>query len=347
MPMAIQMATTVAAAPAGGRVVTARSENLHQEIQFDLNQPAHRRQGDWSDYLQGVARVLDQEAGPISGAHLLIAGDVPLGSGLSSSASLEVAVASALLGLSEKKLAGRNIALLCQRAENEFAGSRCGIMDQFTACLGRAGHAILLDCRSLDSEYLRVPSSARILVSNTMVKHELASSEYNRRREECEEGVHGLAKRIPGIESLRDVTIEQLEQFGPELDKRVLRRCRHVVTENARTLAGAAALKRGDLAEFGRLMIQSHESLRDDYEVSCKELDIMVELARGVEGVYGSRMTGGGFGGCTVSLVDAVRANEFASTVAAGYFQKTGITPDIYACMASAGASEEIAEELG
>ena len=252
MPMAIQMATTVAAAPAAKRVITARSENVNQEVMFDLDQPAGGRRADWTDYVQGVARVLDHAAGPISGAHLLITGDVPLGSGLSSSASLEVAVASALLGLSAMKLDAREIALLCQRAENEFVGSHCGIMDQFTACLGRAGHAILLDCRSLESEYLPIPSAARIMVSNTMVKHELASSEYNRRREECEEGVQRLAKRIPGIQSLRDVAIDQLEQFSAELEEHVLRRCRHVVTENARTLAGAAALKHGDLTAFGR-----------------------------------------------------------------------------------------------
>jgi galactokinase len=233
------------------------------------------------------------------------------------------------------------LALLCQRAENEFVGVRCGIMDQLTACMGRSDHALLLDCRSLDIEYLRIPGQARLAVCNSMVKHSLASSEYNQHRQDCENAVAILSRVLPNVRQLRDVSLSELEGFRSDLGPTIFRRCRHVISENQRTLDAAAALRNRDLAGFGILMNHSHTSLRDDYEVSCAELDILVELAREQAGVYGSRMTGGGFGGCTISLVEENAVDNFKRNVSSAYALHTGIQCEIYICEAAAGAREE------
>jgi galactokinase len=341
MPAAVPFATEIATAPTGDRRLTIHSENFKESIYCDLDDPDPRPRGHWSDYVRGVAVTLGRSGHLLRGANLLIRGDVPLGAGLSSSASLEVSTALALLEISQIHLERAEVARLCQQAEHQFAGVRCGIMDQFTACFARRNHALLLDCRSLEARVLPLRGNATIVVSNTMVKHELAAGEYNRRRQECERGVRELSRFIPGIRALRDVTPEELQEFGSALDPIVLRRCRHVVTENARVLAAAQALDRGDLAGFGHLMQCSHRSLRDDYEVSCAELDTMVELASHMDGVYGSRMTGGGFGGCTVSLVHAAQAETFAQKMFEAYSEETGIRCEVYICPAAEGASEE------
>jgi galactokinase len=341
MPAAVPFATEIATAPTGDRRLTIHSENFKESIYCDLDDPDPRPRGHWSDYVRGVAVTLGRSGHLLRGANLLIRGDVPLGAGLSSSASLEVSTALALLEISQIHLERAEVARLCQQAEHQFAGVRCGIMDQFTACFARRNHALLLDCRSLEARVLPLRGNATIVVSNTMVKHELAAGEYNRRRQECERGVRELSRFIPGIRALRDVTPEELQEFGSALDPIVLRRCRHVVTENARVLAAAQALDRGDLAGFGHLMQCSHRSLRDDYEVSCAELDTMVELASHMDGVYGSRMTGGGFGGCTVSLVHAAQAERFAQKMFEAYSEATGIRCEVYICPAAEGASEE------
>jgi galactokinase len=229
------------------------------------------------------------------------------------------------------------LAKICQRAENVYVGMRCGIMDQFASIHGRAGHAMLLDCRSLEHRFLSL-QSAQLVICNTMVRHRLAGSEYNLRREQCEQGVQALARIIPGIVALRDVSTELLRHHKETLDELIYRRCRHVVTENERVIAAASALEAGDLPVFGRLMRESHVSLRDDYEVSCDELDLMVRLAESIDGVYGARMTGGGFGGCTVNLVHADRVAQFRSQLAADYARATGRRPEIYVCEAADGA---------
>jgi galactokinase len=265
---------------------------------------------------------------------------VPLGAGLSSSAAIEVATGYALLDASGLAVDRVQLAKLCQRAENDFVGMRCGIMDQFISCYGREDHALMLDCRSLDYRYLPLPGDVRLVICNTMVKHELASSQYNTRRAECEEGNRHLAERLPGVRALRDVTLEELETYGHGLPDIIYRRCRHVISENARVIDAAEALERGDLERFGGLMSKSHLSLRDDYEVSCAELDLMVELSRRVEGVYGSRMTGGGFGGCTINLVEAEKTDNFVREVSEGYKRATGRVPEIYVCTAARGAGE-------
>jgi len=265
---------------------------------------------------------------------------VPIGSGLSSSASIEVASALAFISLDSKQFSLPEIAKICRQAENEYVGARVGIMDQFVSCMGRAGHALLLDCRSLDFQFAHIPAGFELVVCNTMVKHDLATGAYNQRRAECEEGVRYFAKADPAIRALRDVSSELLERIGGELPPTIRKRCTHVIRENQRTLDAARALAEGDLARMGKLMRESHESLRDLYQVSCRELDAMVDAAKGLPGFIGGRMTGGGFGGCTVNLVREENATDFAAQIAQRYHQATGITPQIYPCHAANGAQE-------
>src|SRR5207248_8545871 len=273
---------------------------------------------------------------------LLVHGEVPIGAGLSSSAAIEVASALALLSLTSAKLPLPEIAKLCQRAENEFVGARVGIMDQFVSCLGKAGHALLLDCRSLHFELVPIPEQVKLVICNTMVKHELSGGEYNRRREECEEGVRILSKSIPGIKALRDVTPQQLASAANAMPEVIYKRCLHVVEEIQRVLQAVDCLRSGNLDEMGLLMSASHRSLRDLYEVSCGELDAMVEAADGLPGYYGGRMTGGGFGGCTINLVASGQAEAFRETIAKRYQEKTGISPDVYICSSADGAHAEL-----
>ena len=338
MPAALGFYTYISAGPRSDGKLLVESLDFAELREFEMSSLSSGPTGHWSDYVRGVAAVLQSRRIGLSGANLVIHGNVPIGSGLSSSAALEVSTAFALLGVSGALLDRREIASVCQRAEHDYAGTRCGIMDQFVSCFGRAHHALLLDCRSLQFEAVPVPESVRIVVCNTMVKHELAAGEYNRRRADCESGVRLLQQFLPQIRALRDVTPAQLEEHGAALPEVVLRRCRHVVQENDRVLHAASALQRQDLRAFGDLMAESHLSLRDNYEVSCNELDLMVELAAGSPGVYGARMTGGGFGGCTVNLVDQKYVAEFETAVVHGYQRETGLRPEIYVCAAAEGA---------
>jgi galactokinase len=342
MPAPIGFSTWIALAPRDDRKLSIYSENFCERVEFDISVidgsgARPRPAAHWSDYVCGVAVALEQAGYPLRGGDMIIRGEVPIGSGLSSSAALEVAVGYALLDASDHTVDRVELAKLCQRAENEYVGMRCGIMDQFISCCGHAGRALLLDCRSLDYRSLPLPGVARLVVCNTMVKHELASGEYNRRRAECEDGVERLARFLPDARALRDVTPDELERHGRELPEVVYRRCRHVIGENARVMAAAAALEQNDLAAFGRLMSESHRSLSDDYQVSCDELNLLVELAGRVEGVYGARMMGGGFGGCVISLVAAESVAEFERVVAQGYQQAAGRAPEIYVCDTAEG----------
>lgn len=340
MPAAINFSTWVAIAPRADDKLLIRSENLAEEAEYGLRDAQPRRH--WSDYVRGVAVTLQQAGHQLPGANLLLRSEVPLGAGLSSSAALEVATGYALLKAAGLEIDRRELARLCQRAENEFVGMRCGIMDQFIACYGQADQALLLDCRTLAYRLLPLPADVRLVICNTMVKHELASGEYNARRAECEAGGQQLAQALPNVRALRDVTLDDLARHGGGLPDVIYRRCHHIVSENARVIAAAAALEGGDLQTFGKLMGASHRSLRDDYEVSCAELDLMVELAGKAAGVYGARMTGGGFGGCTINLVAVESVAEFAREVAMGYEQATGRKPEIYVCTAAAGAEEVV-----
>jgi galactokinase len=340
MPVAIDFFTQILLFPLDARALEFYSDNFKEKVVLDFDNLPKSRSRHWSDYVVGVALMLIREGHELRGARLMIASDVPIGSGLSSSAALEVATAYALAMTSDLKIERAELAKLCRRAESEFVGARVGIMDQFVSFFGETDKALMLDCRSLEFEHLPVPPSAQLVICNTMVKHDLASGAYNERRQQCEEGVELLRTVLPNVTALRDVTLQQLEVHRKELPEVIYRRCRHVVTENERVLDAASALKQGDVAKFGQLMNQSHQSLRDDYEVSCAELDLMVGLARKVEGVFGARMTGGGFGGCTVNLVRRERVDEFQNTVAAGYQEATGLTPEIYICKAVKGAEE-------
>ena len=340
MPAAINFSTWVTVTPRDDRVIAVSSENFQETFKFDLDDTTARERGHWSDYVRGVALTLEQAGYRLKGAQIQIRGEVPIGAGLSSSASIEVATGYAMLQHSGFAIERIELAKLCQRAEQNFVGMRCGIMDQFVACHGQEGRALLLDCRSLEYELLPLPEDVRLVICNTMVKHQLAGSEYNQRRSECEEGVRHLARALPDVRALRDVSLADLEAHGRELPEAVYRRCRHVISENTRVLQAKTALENRDLSEFGQLMNESHRSLRDDYEVSCAELDLMVELAREADGVYGARMTGGGFGGCTINLVKAESCTDFTDSVAREYERSTGVAPEIYVCRAVPGVSE-------
>jgi galactokinase len=286
-----------------------------------------------------VVTILRQAGYGVGPCSLSIEGDVPLGAGLSSSASIEVATALAALSqASEPAPAREEIAKLCQRAENVYVGASCGIMDQFIACNGAEDHALLLDCRSLEYRLAPIPKHVSLVIANTMVKHSIAGGEYTTRRSEVEEGTEILRRHRPEIELLRDATLADLEKWGGEMPDNVLRRCRHVVTENVRTVAAADALEAGNLMKLGNLMAAAHASYRDDFEASCEEADIMVAAANRLPGLIGARLTGGGFGGCTVNLVETEKATEFAARLGEDYRVATGIVAEIYRCHASAAA---------
>lgn len=343
MPAALNLYTYVAVSPRPNRRLRIYSDDLREACDLDLDSIRPGKSGHWSDYVRGVAGVLESSGYKLRGADLAIVSEVPLGAGLSSSAALEVSTAWALLTNSGINFDRNAIPKICQQAEHLYPETKCGIMDQFISCHGRAGHALMLDCRSLDFHLLPLPGQVRLMVCNTMVRHEHASGGYNTRRRECEEGLQALKQVLPEIRALRDVTVDALEQHRGRLSPVIYRRVRHVVRENERVRMAATALRAADIAKLGKLMADSHCSLRDDYEVSIPELDLMVELAKDQEGVYGARMTGGGFGGCTINLVDSAHAEEVRRNLVHNYEAKTGLRPTITICEASDGA-EAVAE---
>lgn len=344
LPSAIGFYTSVAVSPRNDRKLLLRSTQFKEPFEFALDSLPPRL-GQWCDYPLGVAWVLEKAVHRSPGANLLIHGDVPIGAGLSSSAAIEVATALALLSLIGMRIPLPDIAKLCRKAENEFVGARVGIMDQFISCLGKEGHALLLDCRSLAFDLVPIPDNVKLVISNTLVKHQLSGGEYNVRRQQCEAGVNILSRFFPDIKALRDVTSEQLQAHATDLPSVIYKRCRHVVDENERTQHAAQLFQAGDLRGVGKLMDESHRSLRDLYEVSCRELDIMVDAAHGLPGFYGGRMTGGGFGGCTVNLIESRQADSFAQEVARRYESQTGIAPPTYICSPANGAGRDQNQE--
>jgi galactokinase len=339
MPAAINLYTWVAAGKRNDRILNVHSDQFAETMELSLDALSGAPRKNWTDYIRGVAAVLQAAGYPLSGANLIIHGQVPLGAGLSSSAALEVSVALALLSVSGHQLPPLELVKACQRAEHEYAGTRCGIMDQFIATFGCSEHALMLDCRSLDYQLLPIPAEVRFVICNTMVKHAHAAGEYNRRRADCEASVRILQQHLPNVRALRDVTLCDLQKYRNELPELVYLRSYHVISENQRVLAAAGALQSGDLVLFGQLMYESHRSLQDHYEVSCRELDLLVELASACDGVYGARMTGGGFGGCTVNLVRRDAVNRFRSRITEAYEKEIGTVPDVRVCSASQGAA--------
>ena len=339
LPVALELATYVATAPNRDGMLRMYSEDRQEWGEWPIaGLPALKPSKHWTDYPLGVARELIEAGFPLAPANLLIRSTVPDGGGLSSSAALEVSTALALL--LGRPLGPTELAKLAQRAEHRFVGNPCGIMDQYISVFGREHAAVEIDCRSLEHRLVQLPAGVTFLAVNTMVKHALSGSAYRDRVAECAAAVEGLRRHYPDAKTLRDITVEQFEPVAHELPPVVERRARHVVTEDARVHAFVDASVRGDLQAMGRLMVESHRSLQYDYEVSCEELDYLVDRALEIEGVVGSRMTGGGFGGCTVTMVREEAAGAFAAKIAREYEAKYRLTPRVYPCKPSAGAAE-------
>ena len=344
LPVAIERECIVAAAPRKDKRVRVRLIESEDTAEFDLDLPGKGRRESWLDYIEGTAQSLIKRGYALRGADIAIKGDVPLGAGLSSSAALEIAGGYALLCVSDCAIDKVALALAGQQAEHEWVGAKIGIMDQFVVAMGESNHALLIDCRELKARAVKLDTTkVKIAICDTMVKHSLASSEYNTRRRECEQAVEILRERLPGVSALRDVTPEDFELHKQALPSVIRRRAHHVIGENRRTLEAAEAFERSDFKRAGELMFESHESLRDDYEVSCRELDVMVEIASRIEGVRGARMTGGGFGGCTINIVRTECVEQFQNVLKTDYEKQTGIAPEIYLVKADAGVREEVA----
>jgi galactokinase len=332
LPMAIDRAVWVALRPRGDRRVVGHSLDFHQAVEFSVEGVRDKGTG-WGEYLKGVAWALQEAGYTLQGWEGVVAGDVPIGAGLSSSAALEMATARVFAVTSGLPWDPTVMAKIGQRAENDWVGVNCGIMDQMISAAGVAGHALLIDCRSLETQPVPLPSGTAVVVLDTASRRGLVDSAYNERRTQCES-----AARLFGVPALRDVSVAQFQAQADQLDDVTRRRARHVVTENGRTLRATEAMRRGDAAEMGQLMNASHASLRDDFEVSSDELNAMVACACQQEACYGARMTGAGFGGCAVALVRAEAAHAFADAVTAGYRATTGIAPNVYICTATNGA---------
>ncbi len=340
LPVAIKQAVYIGGLPRADREIHLYSCNMKEKLKFNLDAIKSDNLHLWGNYIKGVFLLLEEKV-KLRGMNLLIEGDVPIGAGLSSSAAIEVACAYIAGLISGFKIKMVELAKLCQRAENEFVGTKCGLMDQLVCCVGKEGTALFLNC--LNEKYRFIPfkdDNLVLIVCNTGVKRELASSKYNLRRRECGEALSILKKFAPDAKCLGDISPDMYEKHREQLPPAILKRCEHVFSENERVERGVRALTEGDVQNFGQLMDESHKSLRDKYEVSCKELDIMVEIARGVEGVLGARMTGGGFGGSTVNLVEKEAVPKFKEAVSSEYLKRTSKKAEIYCVEAGAGVRE-------
>ena len=330
MPMAIGFRTVLS--PRIDNRAVFYSASFDEEVSFDIASMGLTPEGRWSDYPAGVLWSLRQEGVEIGGFNMSLMGDVPLGAGLSSSASLEVAAAMALLGHAKEALPLKKLATLCRRAENEYVGAKSGIMDQFVVGGAIANRAMLLDCRSLEFELLPLPVEVRVVICNSMVKHAVSTGEYGDRRDEVEAGQAVLRERL-GFELLRDATLADLEACRAEMSAASFLRCRHIIAENGRVKAAREALLQGEVKRFGDVMVEAHVSMRDDFAASCVEIDALVEIAMQQEDCFGARITGGGFGGCTVNLVRAEAAEGFVAVLRKAYQEKTGMIAE---CVVSA-----------
>jgi len=345
LPVAIDRAVHVAAAPASGGIVTLAALDLNARVSFSLSRLAEKIDVNgkplpaWARYPAGVAHMLQQEGLVVKGMQAVFTSDVPIGAGLSSSAAVEVAFAVTWRALGGWKRDALQIARLCQRAENQYVGVNCGLMDQFASACGVEGHALYFDTRSLEWQPVPLPHHTAVVIADSGVRRSLATSAYNERRAACEQAVELLRQYMPNIRSLRDVSTVEFAAYGEFLPPIVRKRAEHVVKEIARVQDAVVALRREDAALFGGLMFSGHASLRDLYEVSCPELDTLVNLARQQSGCYGARLTGAGFGGCTVNLVDEAKAEAFIQNLKDSYQKQIGRLAQVYLCKASAGAS--------
>jgi len=341
MPAAIDFETKIAASPRADRTLKLRSIEFDETVEVDLDALPMDRQGHWSGYCIGTAWALGEAGIELPAAALTITGNVPLGAGLSSSASLEVATATALLALAGRSMPGSEIARVCQRAENDYVGAPVGIMDQFVSANGKAGSALILDTRALTFDLAPIPSHLRLVIANSMVKHSLADGgAYATRRREVEEGTAALNAYRYDIGLLRDATLEDLITCEGKMSPEAFKRCRHVITDSQRVVDGLALLRAGDIVAFGKLLNDAHRSYRDDFEASCAECDILQAIGQAQPGCYGSRLTGGGFGGCVVSVVEADASEAFEAAIKAEYLARTGIAAQVYVCSTADGASE-------
>jgi galactokinase len=338
VPMAIGFRTVAVVSGRDDGQAIFYSANYEEEAVFDIASLGREPRGHWSDYPAGVLWSLQQEGIAPGGFEMSLAGDVPLGAGLSSSASIEVATAMALLGHACVKLPLEKIATLCRRAENEYVGAKSGIMDQFVVVGGVAHRAMLIDCRSLEYELLPLPEQVRVVICDSMVKHAVATGEYGDRRDEVEAGQAVLRRQRPGVELLRDATLADLDACKDKMTAASFARCHHIITENDRVMKAKEALLQGDVRRFGELMVEAHASMRDDFAASCVEVDTLVEVAMGQAACFGARITGGGFGGCTVNVVRANESQEFVAAVRREYAERTGIVAECFVCEASDGA---------
>lgn len=345
LPAAIDRATYIAFSPADSNQTTLWAADLNEQTMFSLETLAAKTQLDgsplpgWARYPAGVAWALSEGSLAIPGMRAVFASEVPRDAGLSSSASVELAFAVAWMTLGGWKIIPMELALLCQRAENEYVGVNCGIMDQFTSACGEENRLLFLDCRSLEYKSLPMPEDVVIVIADTSVRRALTASAYNNRRAACEQAVRLLKQELPDIKALRDISPTDFNRLSAKLPDEVEKRARHVVEEIERTYQAVGLLENGDVTEFGQLLNECHASLRDLYEVSCPELDAMVRIAQSLEGCYGARLTGAGFGGCTVNLVARGKTESFVRALGAGYESETGRHPEIYVCRASPGAS--------
>lgn len=339
LPIALDMACFVAAAHSGEDTLRVYSSNMQEARAWPISAIASlQADGHWSDYVLGVAQQLIRIGVEIEGMNLAVYSTVPVGSGLSSSASIEVASALALLH--GRPLGRRELAQLTQRAEREFVGVPVGIMDQYVSVFGEPHKAIRIDCRSITHQGIPLPENVAIIAVNSMVKHQLGDSAYKTRVRECAEAVLALQARYGHIRTLRDVTVGQLTEAAGQMSETVFRRARHVISENERVELFSEAAQAGDLQKMGDLFLASHRSMQHDYEISCDEIDYLVEVASGISGVYGSRMTGGGFGGCTVNLVAEERVPYFYEVIIESYKKRFGIHPELFVCVPAEGAGE-------
>ena len=336
LPVAIDRQIIVAATDREDTLINVYAFDFDQWDRFDFqNEISRLQENTWGNYIRGVVWALLQEGIELKGMDAVIAGNIPIGAGLSSSAAMEVVVGFTLLELSKANMDRKSLALAAQTAENDFVGMRCGIMDQFIACLGQTNNALLIDCRDLTYEAVPLPNQIQIVIVDSGVHRDLVDMEYNERRKACE-----IAARHFGVSTLRDIDLETFQSQSHELSPEVYRRAHHVITENARTLSATEAFKADDLHTIGNLMIASHNSLRDDFEVSCPELDLLVEIALSVKGVYGARLTGAGFGGCMVALVGQEAIDNLIAAINEKYSRVSGQQANVYLCKSSEGVSE-------